>query len=309
MTKITTLEKIFNRVDALSQNCFDKNINVSDISFDDLNSVKIAGESHPLRTIAQRSITWRLGIPFQYLRKCPAEIQSVNLNYWLEHEKNDQLFFRMDGRDVRAIFTPKYKPVDNFEVLTRLDEMGYGPDTQVQCSLDPEFMSLSILDGKKAFDVNGDKFRPGISISNSEVGLASLSIAAFLLRLVCTNGMVSKTEISASYRHVSTKILDEFPATMDKVSYELGTQKNQICLSMESPVDEPLKTIESFNRQFNLNQPQKDAVVEWAWPQEMGDNMFAVVNTYTRASQMDGLPAESSYRLQRIGGEVLSMLN
>jgi len=28
-----------------------------------------------------------------------------------------------------------------------------------------------------------------------------------------------KTEISASYRHVSTKILDEFPATMDKVSY------------------------------------------------------------------------------------------
>jgi len=34
-------------------------------------------------------------------------------------------------------------------------------------------------------------------------------------------------------------------------------------------VDDPLKTIESFNRQFNLNQPQKEAVVEWAWPQEM----------------------------------------
>jgi hypothetical protein len=43
-------------------------------------------------------------------------------------------------------------------------------------------MSLSILDGKKAFDINGDKFKPGISISNSEVGLASLSIAAFILR-------------------------------------------------------------------------------------------------------------------------------
>jgi hypothetical protein len=214
----------------------------------------------------------------------------------------------MDGREVRAIFTPKYKPVDNFEVLTRLDEMGYGPDTQVQSSLDPEFMSLSILDGKKAFDINGDKFKPGISISNSEVGLASLSIAAFLLRLVCTNGMVSKTEISASYRHVSTKILDEFPATMDKVSYELGKQKHQIGLSMESPVDDPLKTIESFNRQFNLNQPQKDAV-EWAWPQEVGDTMFAVVNTYTRASQFKDLSAENSYQLQRAGGNILGMLN
>jgi len=308
MNNITTLEKVFNRVDALSQNCFDQNVNVNDISFENLDSVSIAGEPHSLKTIAQRSISWRLGIPFQYLRKCPPEIQSVNLNYWIEHEKNEQLFFRMDGRDVRAIFTPKYKPVDNFEICERLDSLGYGPDSQVQCSLDPEFMSLSILDGKKSFEINGDKFKPGISISNSEVGLASLSIAAFILRLICTNGMVSKTEISASYRHVSTKILDEFPAVMDKVSYELGAQKQKIGLSMESPVDDPLKTIESFNRQFNLNQSQKDAV-EWAWPQEMGDTMFAVVNTYTRASQFKGLSAENSYQLQRVGGNILGMLN
>ena len=98
MNKITTLGKVFNRVDALSQNCFDQHINVKDISFDNLDSVKIAGEAHPMRTIAQRSITWRLGIPFQYMRKCPPEIQSVNLNYWIEHEKNEQLFFRFDGR-------------------------------------------------------------------------------------------------------------------------------------------------------------------------------------------------------------------
>ena len=129
-----------------------------------------------------------------------------------------------------------------------------------------------------------------------------------MLRLICTNGLISKTEISASYRHVSTKILDEFPATMDKVSYELGAQKHKIGLSMESPVDEPLKTIESFNRQFHLNQPQRDAV-EWAWPQEMGDNMFAVVNTYTRAAQFDGLSAENSYQLQSVGGNILGMLN
>jgi len=308
MNNITTLENVFNRVDVLSQNCFDQNVNVNDLSFDNLDSVSIAGESHPLKTIAQRSITWRLGIPFQYLRKCPPEIQSLNLNYWIEHEKNEQLFFRFDGREVRAIFTPKYKPVDNFEVCERLDSMGYGPDTQVQCSLDPGFMLLSILDGKKAFDINGDKFKPGISISNSEVGLSSLGIAAFILRLICTNGLVSKTEISASYRHVSTKILDEFPATMDKVSLELGAQKQRISLSMESSVDNPMSTIDSFNRQFNLNQPQKDAV-EWAWPQEMGDNMFAVVNTYTRASQFKDLSAENSYHLQRVGGNILGMLN
>ena len=158
--------------------------------------------------------------------------------------------------------------------------------------------------------INGDKMIPMISVNNSEIErLASLSVSAFILRLVCTNGMVSKTEISASYRHVSTKILDEFPATIDKVSYELGTQKHKIGLSMESPVDNHLQTIENFNRQFNLNQPQKEAVVEWAWPQEAKDTMFAVVNTYTRASQFKGLSAENSYQLQRVGGNILGMLN
>jgi hypothetical protein len=37
--------------------------------------------------------------------------------------------------------------------------------------------------------------------------------------------------------------------------------------------------------------------------------MFHVVNTYTRAAAMDGLPAESSYRLQRVGGNILGLLN
>ena len=61
-----------------------------------------------------------------------------------------------------------------------------------------------------------------------------------------------------------------FPLILDKVSVELGRQRHQIGLSMESPVDEPLKTIESFNRQFALNEDERKAV-EWAWPQEAGD--------------------------------------
>ena len=73
-------------------------------------------------------------------------------------------------------------------------------------------------------------------------------------------------------------------------------------------MDNHFQTIESFNRQFQLNQPQKDAV-GLAWPSEMGDTMFAVVNTYTRASQFKDLSAENSYQLQRVGGNILGMLN
>jgi hypothetical protein len=308
MNKITTLGKVFNRVDALSQNCFDQLIDVPDISFDSIDSMKIGNESHPLRIIAQRSIAWRLGIPFNYLAKCPAELQAIQMNHWIEHEKNEQLFVRFDGREVRAIFTPRYKPVDNFEILTQLDDMGYGPTTKVQCHLDGEFMLLSIPDGKQTFKVNGDKITPGISISNSEVGLASLSVSAFFLRLVCTNGMLAKTELSASYRHVSTKILAELPQVFEKVSYELGKHRDRFWLSLKSPVEDPLATLDRFNKQFQLKEPEREAVA-WAWPYEIGNTMFHLVNTYTKASQMEGLSAESRYRLQKVGGEVMGMLS
>jgi len=304
---MTTLGKVFDRVNDLSMNCHDKLVTVKDISFDQLESVKIAGEPHQMRPLDQQSIAWRLGIPIHYLRKCPPEMQAYNMNYWIEKEKNEELFFRFDGEEVRAVFTPKYKPVDNFEVLERLDSLGYGPEAQVQCHLDAEFMLVSILDGNHAFSVNGERMTPGVSISNSEVGLASLSISAFVLRLICTNGMISKTEVSASYRHVSLKILNEFPKVLDNVSLELGKQKNQFRISIESKVDNPLGTIESFNKQFQLGEKERDAV-EWAWNQEAGNTMFNVVNAYTRAAQFDALPAEASYRLQKVGGAILGMV-
>ncbi|ABW68720.1 DUF932 domain-containing protein [Desulfosudis oleivorans] len=307
MQKLVTLEKVFDRVDKMSAQCHDHHVDVKDIDFESLDSIRLSGTPHPVRPVAQRSFANRLGIPFPYLRRCPEEIQAANLNHWINQEKNDQLFIRFDGDEIRAVFTPKYTPVDNFEILERLDSLGYGPDTKVQCSLDAEFLSLSIPDGRKAFDINGDRFKPGISISNSEVGLASLTISAFVLRLVCTNGLIARTGISASYRHVSTRILKEFPQTIETVSKELGAQQRQFRISMEAPVDNPMQTMDSFNRQFAVSAQEKEAV-DWGWSQESGKTMFNIIQAYTRAAQMEGLPAESSYRLQRIGGDILDMV-
>ena len=310
MQKEMTLEKVYDKVDEMSRYCIDQNIKVDDIEFDSLDFIRIAGESHIVRPVAQRSISNRLGIPYQYLKRCPQDIQAQNLNHWIQHEKNEKLFFRFDGeeRDVRAVFTPRYVPVDNFEALERLSSVGYKPETVVQCSLDPEFMSLSIPDGNKSFNINGDKFTPGITISNSEVGLASLSISAFVLRLICTNGLISTTGVSASYRHVSTKILEEFPDVLEKVSYELGDKKDQFIISMDSVVDNPESSMVNFNKRFQLNKIEQEAV-NWGWCHDVGQTMFHVIQAYTKGSQYQYLNAESSFKLQRTGGNILAMLN
>jgi hypothetical protein len=63
----------------------------------------------------------------------------------------------------------------------------------------------------------------------------------------------------------------------------------------------------NFNRQFQLGEKEREAV-EWGWNQEAGNTMFHVVNAYTRAAQFEGLPAEASYRLQKVGGAILGMV-
>ena len=88
---------------------------------------------------------------------------------------------------------------------------------------------------------------------------------------------------------------------------EFGQQKSQFRISIQTTVENPLMTIESFNRQFQIGEKEREAV-KWGWEQEMGNTMFHVVNAYTRAAQFEGLSAEASYRLQKVGGMVLGMV-
>jgi hypothetical protein len=132
-------------------------------------------------------------------------------------------------------------------------------------------------------------------------------IAAFLLGLICTNGLVAKTEVKAAYKHLSLKALSEFPQVPERVSLELGKKKDQFRISLQSKVDNPLATMENFNHQFQINKKEQEAV-EWGWSKEGGDTMFNIVNAYTRGSQFEGLSAESSYRLQKTGGMILEMV-
>jgi len=308
MSSMTTLEKVYDRVSGMARFHEDKLIPVDDVSFADLERVCISGASYNMRPIAQQGICYRLGIPIQYLRKCPTEIQKNNLDYWIRHEKNEKLFFRFDSNEVRAIFTPRYIPTDNKQVLDRLLEHGYRPNTRVQCSLDDQFMLVSVPDDRETFRINGDRMTPGISVSNSEVGLAALSISTFTLRLACTNGMISKTAVSASYRHVSDKLLSNLPGVLNELKQGFGQQKEQFQISLESKVENPEVTIESFNRQFELRTEEKEAVA-WALAQEYGFTMFSVVNTYTKAAQYELLAAESRFRLQKVGGAILGMMS
>ncbi|MDP8244458.1 MAG: DUF932 domain-containing protein [Candidatus Hinthialibacter antarcticus] len=309
MNSMTTLGKVQEVLEEQSAAHWDDLIPVTDMEFVDLSTIEISGSKHQLQPAAQRTIAQRLGVPLSYLQRCDTDLQQINLNTWLPKERNERLFLRFDGDSVRAIFTPRYTPVDHLAVLQQLREQRFVDRTPVQCKLDNEMLLLSIPDRENAFHVKkNDEIQPGISIVNSEVGVSSLTISAFCLRLVCTNGLISRTSVDSSYRHISDRVLHEFPSILENVNYSLQDSRNSWQISINSPVVDSESTLRSFNSRYGLDKRQIEAV-EWAYPQEQGDSMFHIVNTYTKAAQYDPLNAEQSAGLQRTGGMVLAMLN
>ena len=63
MSSMTTLEKVYDRVENMARTHEDRLIPIDDVSFTDLERVCISGATYNSRSIAQQSICYRLGIP------------------------------------------------------------------------------------------------------------------------------------------------------------------------------------------------------------------------------------------------------
>ena len=66
--------------------------------------------------------------------------------------------------------------------------------------------------------------------------------------------------MSWKVRHAFLKVLKELPKVLDNFSLELGKQKDRYRISIETKVDNPFLTTDSFNRQFQLGEKEREAV-------------------------------------------------
>ena len=310
MRTINTFESVITKVHQMSENYFDETIPVTDMLFHSLNRMLISGKEVEVLPSAQRLFANRLRIPHSYLVRCPEELQAENLNHWIreEKEKRETLFCRFDGSKLRAVFTDRYTAIDNMEILSRMVEYGFSSETEVHYSLDQELLVLKVPDFTRAFGFGGrDRIVPGISVANSEVGILAFTIEAYFYRLICSNGLISTVSVASRFKHISRRALDEFPDILRRVVYESQHSQRRFEISAQTRLDNPLSTIGSFNRQFTLTKREAEAV-NHAWEIEQGFTMFHVIGAYTRAAHQADLTAEEAYKLERIGGVILSMV-
>ncbi len=311
----TTLENVINQVHENSINHFDEIMSVHEMSFDNLEQMWISGKQIDIAPSAQRLLSNRLRVPYSYLSRCPEDLQAENLNYWIKQESQhrDTFFCRFNGDTLRAVFTERYRPMDNMEILAQLIQQGFDPCSQVQFSVDENMFLLKIPEYAKTFGINPDYGKldevvPGIAFANSEVGLLAFSIEAFFYRLICTNGLISKTASTVSrFKHISNKGLENFSDTLTLVIGESILNQEQFLQSRNFLIDDPESSIDNFSKRFGLSQKESEIVTQ-AFYQEPGNTLFHIINAFTAAAKTDGLTTADVYRFEKTGGQVLSLV-
>jgi hypothetical protein len=116
----------------------------------------------------------------------------ANLGGWLSQSDKRYMVRTLDGT-ARAFLSDRYRRIDNYEIAqATLPIIGGMPDAKVEsCEVTENRMYIKVVNPRLEAEVQkGDIVQAGIVISNSEVGLGSVSVMPLVYRLACLNGMI-----------------------------------------------------------------------------------------------------------------------
>ena len=148
-----------------------------------------------INEVAHDQIGTTLKIPAPYYDKMRTEnpqLLAQNVNSWFNKEPKTRMVRTLDGT-TRAFLSDRYRRIDNFEIAqTVLPIIADMQDARIEsCEVTEQRMYLKVVNPRLTTEiVPGDVVQSGILITNSEVGLGSVTIQPLVYRLVCSNGMV-----------------------------------------------------------------------------------------------------------------------
>ncbi len=302
---------------------FDMTLPVSEIRMNQDGTMKLNGlmSSSRLQSQALNTLANRIGVQAGYLRRCDddlIDLRAQNVNRWLQKLPQDKEFLvRMDGRECRAVLSTSYVSVSNLELLERFQQ--YAPDingsSKVNLELDATAMACQIHwtdpDHTVELLAPGDISHLGLHIGNSEVGFHSVEIAAFMFRLVCTNGMVV-AEKSWCFRRTHLSCIEQlnetFEVAVPQIVQKLPEMGSIFQTAMNITVEDPVKEIERLANQNGLTIKQHNLVIDH-FNRALDPTMFGIINAFTGAANDEGVDWESRRILQRTGGTALAEID
>lgn len=148
--------------------------------------------------IAHRQIGQFLKIPATYydrMRREYPQLLTLNANGWFAKMPQAKRMLRTLDGTARALLSDRYRRIDNFEVASAvLPIISRMEGASVEsCELTDSRMYLKVVNPRVTAEIKkGDIVQAGVLISNSEVGMGSVTVSPLIYRLVCSNGMIAE---------------------------------------------------------------------------------------------------------------------
>lgn len=282
-----------------------------------------------------------LDIPSKHydrLRGAAPQLLANEVNHFmpLMREKDgatpqNRMLRTLDG-SARALVSNRYRRLDYFDMLTAILPSIMGDKSLIiqSCEVTDTKMYLKVVrPSLEAEIVKGDPVQAGFVVSNSEIGMGSVNVKPFLLRLICLNG-ATVDEFGQRKNHVGrastgdesyeiftdktlqlddaafwAKVTDTVTASLNEAQVGMifkrlrGSAENKITGSPEVVVKELAK-------RFSFSEEQSTGILRGLIDGGMGLNQWALGNAVTALANTTKDYDEAS-RLETMGGKVFTL--
>ncbi|UYO50302.1 DUF945 domain-containing protein [Rhodopseudomonas palustris] len=163
-----------------------------------LNVIGQGGGEFPIRPTAHRQIGERLAIPAKYYGRmlnggdAERSLLASNVNHWFQAAPEKRMI-RTLGGDVRAFLSNRYQRIEHEEIAeVALPILAEIPEVKIaSCQMTEQRLYIQAVAPRVTGEVRvGDFVQAGVVITNSEIGMGSVSVQTLVYRLACLNGMV-----------------------------------------------------------------------------------------------------------------------
>ena len=296
--------------------------------------MELFGHGHyGVNDLAHNQIADYAGIPGAFYGRLQSQypdLLAASLNRLIPGRQEKRLVRTLDGT-ARAFLSDRYRCIDNVDLLEQLlPVLMERPDLRfASAELTERRLYLKVVSDELAGDVKpGDTIRMGIILSNSEVGLGSVTVAPFSERLICTNGAVhlnygrrrphigreqtgegeawelyTDETRRADDRAFFLKVRDTIQATLsgDVLGHVLEDMREAAGERIDG---DPAQVVEVIATQHGLVEAERGAVLRNLI--EGADlSRWGVANAVTRAAQ-DATSYDRATELEQLGGALLT---
>jgi hypothetical protein len=281
---------------------------------------------YPLTPWAHLQMAEKLGIPKKYYDRMvtagKAELLAENINAWIGEK--DRRLVRVLDRQIRAILSDRYRIMDNYDLLfLAMEEFRKKETVEIyKAEVTETMLYLKAIDRTLTAEITrGDIIYGGLIIRNSEVGASAFRVETFILRKICSNGLIGEHALkkvhlgkqtmeigeidwSDETRELEDKTLwakarDIIKLTFDSSIFSSWVKKMRE--STEIAIGKPIKAVNNVARLANLSEEQRDDLLAYF----SEHTKYGLVNAITSLAR-ETKSADEQIRLEGFGGKLLN---